>query len=96
MWHNMTATHISEARVDIKEQDDAGFRMFLIAHFFLWTYPKNSGLIVPRFQICNKYSRGEHLWKWIRKIVALKIVWDTRLDSIELEIFVRTVDGTDF
>jgi hypothetical protein len=37
----MTATDISEARVDIKEQDDAGFRMFLIAHFFLWTYPKN-------------------------------------------------------
>ena len=79
MWHNMTATDISEARVDIKEQDDAGFRMFLVAHFFLWTYPKNSGLIVSRFQICDKYSRGEHLWKWIRKIAALKalkIVWD--------------------
>jgi len=99
MWHNMTATDISEARVDIKEQDDAGFRMFLVAHFFLWTYPKNSGLIVSRFQICDKYSRGEHLWKWIRKIAALKalkIVWDPRLDSVESEIFVVTVDGTDF
>jgi hypothetical protein len=99
MWHNMTATNISEARVDIKEQDDAGFRMFLVAHFFLWTYPKNSGLIVSRFQICDKYSRGEHPWKWIRKIAALKalkVVWDPRLDSVELEIFFVTVDGTDF
>ena len=99
MWHNMTATYISEARVDIKEQDDAGFRMFLVAHFFLWTYPKNSGLIVSRFQICDKYSRGEHLWKWIWKIAALKalkIIWDPHLDSVESKIFVVTVDGMDF
>ena len=99
MWHDLTVTDIPEARVDIKEQGDAGFMMFLVAHFFLWTYPKNSGLIVSRFRICEKYSRGKHLWLWLRRIAALtklKVKWDPRLDSSETEIFVVTVDGTDF
>lgn len=39
------------------------------------------------------------MWKWIGKISALSasaVVWDDRLDNPEAEIFVVTVDGTDF
>jgi hypothetical protein len=99
MWHDMTATDIPEAQVNIGEQGDTGFRMFFVSYFFLWTYPNNSGLLVSRFHICEKYSRGEHLWKWIRKIAALKalkIVWDPHFSSNESEIVVVTLDGTDF
>jgi hypothetical protein len=99
MWYDTIHTDISAARIDEKEQSDAGFRMFLVAHFFLWTYPKNAQLIVSCFRICEKYSRGRHLWKWIERIAALKalkIKWDPRLDSPHTEIFVVTIDGTDF
>jgi hypothetical protein len=78
---------------------DTGFMMFLVAHFFLWTYPKNAHLIVSRFRICETYSKGRHLWKWIQRIAALKalkIKWDSRLDSPDTENFVVTIDGTDF
>jgi hypothetical protein len=99
MWYDLTVTDIVEARVSEKEQCDKGFRMFLVAHFFLWTYPKNSSLLASRFRICERYSRGEPLWKWIRRIAALKalkIVWDRRLNDTNSEIFVVSVDGTDF
>jgi hypothetical protein len=99
MSHDMTATTIPEAQISDKELCERGFRMFLVAHFFLWTYPKNSSLIASRFDMCDNYLRGEPIWKWIRKIAAmkgLKIRWDPRLDSPESEIFVVTVDGTDF
>ncbi len=72
---------------------------FLIAHYFLWTYPKNSKQTASRFQICDKYTRGEHLWKWIAKIAALKekkIVWDRDLDAANTAIFCVSIDGTDF
>ena len=73
--------------------------MFLIAHFFLWTYPKNAGLLASRFQICSSHAQGEPLWTWIRKIAALKalkIVWDPRLNNMDPEFCVVTIDGTDF
>jgi hypothetical protein len=99
MWHDMAVTTIFEARITDEELCERGFRMFLVAHFFLWTYPKNAGLIALRFRICESYSQGEPLWTWIRKIAALKalkIVWDPRLNSSESERYVVTVDGTDF
>jgi hypothetical protein len=99
MWYDLTVTDIVEARVSQKEQCDTGVRMFLVAHFFLWTYPKNSNLLASRFRICERYARGEPLWKWIRRIAALKakkIVWDPRLNDQNSEIFVVTIDGTDF
>ena len=70
----------------------------MMAHHFLWTYPKNSHMLACRFKICEVYSRGEPLWKWIKKIQAMKakkIIWDHSLDSPETEIFVISVDGVD-
>ena len=72
--------------------------MFLVAHHFLWGYPKNAESLARRFGICEKYARGEHLWLWIKKIAALKrkkIVWPKRFDLEDSEIFIMSVDGTD-
>ena len=73
--------------------------MFFIAHYFLWTYPKNSRILASRFKCCEKYARGEHLWRWIAKIAALKekkIVWDADMDASNTAIFALSLDGTDF
>jgi hypothetical protein len=56
----------------------------MIAHFFLWTYPKNVNLMKTRFKICKWDLEGKELWHWPRKIGALKglkIVWSPDLDS---------------
>lgn len=83
-----------------KEKSEKGFKMFLVAHYFLWNYPKNASVLSSRFStLCERRSRGEPLWKWIRKIGELKeqkIVWDPSLDDPEMAIFAVSVDGTDF
>jgi hypothetical protein len=103
MWYDMTSTTIIEARISKEDLCDQGFKMFLVAHFFLWTYPKNSSLIASRFLLSERNSRGAPIWIWIRRIAAmkgLKIKWKRRLDDPEGpegDIFVlSTVDGTDF
>jgi hypothetical protein len=99
VWHDITVTTILEARIPDNKLCERGFRMFLIAHFFLWTYPKNAGLLASRFQICSSHAQGEPFWTWIRKIAALKalkIVWDPCLNNMDPEFVVVTIDGTDF
>ncbi len=99
MWYDLTTTDIPEAKVDKKEISMKGLRMFFAAHHFLWTYPKNAQLLASKFGICERYSRGDPLWKWIKKIQALKtkkIVWHEGLNSPNTEIFCVTVDGVDF
>jgi hypothetical protein len=68
----MSVTTNLEAQIHDNELCEQGFRMFLIAHFFLWTYPKNAGLLASHFKICASYAQGETLWTWIRKVAALK------------------------
>ena len=46
-----------------KEKSMKGFQMYLAAHYFLWEYPKNASSLASRFQICERYARGEPLWK---------------------------------
>ena len=99
-WFDLTKTDIPEAQLTAKEESTKGFKMFLIAHFFLWNYPKNSKVLKTRFKICDRYARGEPLWKWIRKISALKakvIVWKPRTTrgTNDRTIYSITVDGTD-
>jgi hypothetical protein len=98
MWHDMITTEI-DLGMEHKDVSDKGFKMFLIAHHFLWTYPKNAKLLASRFGICERYVRGENLWRWIRmiaKLKAKKIVWNQSLDDPNSQIFIVTVDGTDF
>ena len=75
--------------------------MFMVAIYFLWTYPRNERILQTNFiKLGQKSSRGEPLWKWIRKIHCLavyKITWPARFNStgLDVETFVITVDGTD-
>jgi hypothetical protein len=74
--------------------------MFLVAHHWLWTYPKNAKILGSRFRLSEGYCpQGKPLWHWIGKIAALKakkIVWDPSLGSSDTESFVVSIDGTDF
>jgi hypothetical protein len=79
-----------------KEKSEKGLKRYFAAHFFLWAYPKNAKMLASRFRICHHYCTGKELWKWVKRIAALKpkkIVWD---ENIEGKIFLITVDGTDF
>jgi hypothetical protein len=98
IWKDLTETLIEDARLDEKEKTEKGLKMFLIASFFLFTYPKNRGLIQSRFNVCKTYCGGKKLWHWVSKIAALKarkIYWDPVLDDPNSETFVITIDGTD-
>lgn len=98
LWYDLTQTDIPGARLEQDENTETGFKMFLAANYFLWTYPKNSRLLSTQFSICERHCRGAPLWKWIGKIAAMKestIKWDPRLDSPGHETFIITVDGTD-
>jgi hypothetical protein len=99
MWHDLMPTTITDAKLTTKEKSEKGFKAFMMAHHFLWTYPKNANLPASRFSICEQCCRGGALWRWIAKTATLKakkIVWDPRLDTDNIEIFVLTTDGTDF
>lgn len=95
------ATDIVEARLTVKEKTHHGLKMFLIAHYYMWTYPRNRCLIEVHFSpIGEKDTYGKHLWHWIEKIRLLfpeKIFWPERFNSNDedVEIFIITVDGTD-
>lgn len=99
MWYDLTCTEIPRARLEPKDKTERGFMSFMIAHYFLWVYPKNASLLASRFRVCEKYARGQSLWKWIGKIAAMKakkIVWPANFNSQETERFIVSVDGTDF
>jgi hypothetical protein len=99
MWYDLSTTSIEDAELAPKEKSKAGSKMFLVPHHWLWTYPKNAKILGSRFRLSKGYCRGKPLWHWIGNIAALeatKIVWDPSLDSSDTEIFVVSIDGTDF
>jgi hypothetical protein len=99
MWYDLTTTNIPEAKLTVKEKSDKGLQMFLLAHHWLWTYPRNAKIVASRFKLYKGYCQGKPLWTWIGRIAALKakkIVWGPHLDSRNTRIFVVSVDGTDF
>jgi hypothetical protein len=51
IWYDLITTNIPEAMLEQKEKSDKGFMFFLIAHHYLWTYPKNSQLLASQFGI---------------------------------------------
>jgi hypothetical protein len=97
-WHELKTTKIKEAKVTGNAATAKGFRMFLVAHHFLWAYPANAKILAKQFGINERLAKGEHLWLWIGKIAALKsskIVWLKRFDKEDSEIIIISVDGTD-
>ena len=98
MWYDLQQGEYEGASLDVKENSFSGFKMFMTAHFFLWTYPKNAGLTATRFRHAIKNCKGSPLWNWIRKIAALlpkKIYWDKSVERPEASAFVGSIDCTD-
>jgi hypothetical protein len=42
MWHDLMTTTIPDAKLTAKVKSEKGFKAFMMAHHFLWTYPKNA------------------------------------------------------
>jgi hypothetical protein len=98
-WFDLCLTDIPEAMLNTEDRSHGGLRSFLIAHYFLWQYPKNSNTLALAFKICERNARGDPIWKWVSRIAALKakvIVWFSALDARHTEVFALSVDGTDF
>lgn len=73
LWHDLTTAAIPEAALTGKEKQEPGFKMFMVAVFFLsLTNRKNARLMKSRFYICLQYLKGSLLRSWVEKIVALK------------------------
>ena len=87
IWYDLCHTSIEEAHLDEKETYEKGFKQYMLAHFHLWSYPKNVNLMKTRFNICMRYLEGKELWYWPKKIGALKnkkIVWSSDLRVMKL------------
>ena len=111
MWYDIQNEHLPKPNhkdcpqkykqwVNLKEEEKSyrGFKMFMISHYFMWVYDKNSALLSSRFNICEPYCRGEHIWKWIVRIAALKklkIYFPKSVSNPKMENFVYTIDGVD-
>lgn len=95
MWFDLCNSEI----LNTKEKNMKGFKRFLMAHYFLWQYPKNAKSFARVFDVCEVYARGRSIWQWVEKIQSLyetTIVWPDELDSPEGAIFTISVDGVDF
>ena len=93
LWHDLVMI------LDDKDCGQKGFFRFMMAQHYLWTYPKNAQLLANTFKVCQKYARGAYLWDMIKAIAKLldkKIEWDPDFDKDDTEVFIMTVDGTDF
>jgi hypothetical protein len=98
IWYDLTFTTIPGAKLSELEKR-RGFKMFMVANNFLWTYPKNANTLASRFKMCVNYSKGAHLWIWVKRIAALKaskIKWDPKFGNPNAEVYIVTVDGTDY
>jgi hypothetical protein len=98
IWHDICHSE-EDHPIPSKEKTMKGFKRFIMAHYWLWTYPKNSYTFASRFKVGEGYCRGEPLHRWIRRIAALKskkIQWDPEIDNPNGPAFAMTVDGTDF
>ena len=97
---DLQTTSVPGARLTAKENSDKGLRSFLIAHFWLWTRPKNVVLMSTRFGVCEDYCQGRYLWDWVKRIGLLrreKIRWrDRGMVQVGGEKFTVSLDGTDF
>lgn len=101
IWNDLCNTPVQELEASLEEKDktEKGLKFFFVAYYFLWNYTKNETTLATTFKIAKNYARGEPLWRWVRFIAALtakKIKWDPLLDDPNSEVFIVTVDGTNF
>ena len=75
-----------------------GFKLFLVAHVWLFTKPKNATAGSSQFGRSEKLLQGANFWLWVECISLLKhkvIKWPKRFDDPWSEVFIMTVDGID-
>lgn len=102
LWSDLMGTQIPNASCTMEEKNVGGYRQLCMANCFLWGYPRNSTWIrMLFFPMGEKETRGDPIWRWVRKIQALlptKIDfldrWDDPNDET-CEMFIVGVDGTD-
>ena len=60
-WYDLTATDIPLAALTETETSEQGFRMFLKAHYYLWTYPRNAEQFIegpsPAVPVTSNHGR---------------------------------------
>ena len=98
MWFDLQQGEYPGASLTKEENSLKGFKKFMTAHFFLWTYPKNAQLTASCFKIAVRHCQGKPLWDWIIKIAALlpkKIFWDDSLGDLDGCPFIGTIDDVD-
>ena len=97
-WFDLCQDQIPSKKLTEKEKAAAGLKRFLIAHWWLFTKPKNATEGSSRFGCCEKLLQGAKHWLWIERISFLKhkvIKWPSRFDDPNSEVFIMTVDGID-
>ena len=98
MWEDICTTDIEEVKLGDKEKGETGLKRFLMAFFFLWTYPKNRHLLASRFCVSDKETYGKKFWKWVSRIAALSakvIVWPDEFSDLGGAKFIISVDCRD-
>jgi hypothetical protein len=95
-WYDLTKTSIKQSTLTDKEKTRQGFKRFLAAHFYMWTYPKNINVFASFFGSCETYARDA--WVWMTKIAGLSkkvIKWHRGLDDPKKSDLAVSIDGTD-
>ena len=75
LWYDIVTT---SKEITAKDVSDNGFKRFLMAHHFLWGYPKNRHILAEAFGLHVRQVEGDNLWRWVRMIASMKatkIVW---------------------
>lgn len=82
-----------------KDKSEKGFKAFMLAHYFMWVYPKNAQILSASMGVSEYKSRGIHIWIWVRRIARMsnkKIRWDIIDNDDDFEILAVTTDGVYF
>ena len=84
--------------LSFKQNTLKGFKLYMLSMFYLWVYPKNSGIMATRFRMNRKYCYGAILWHWVGKLADLfdeKVVWDDYLGDEDKSPLIGSIDCTD-
>ena len=102
IWYDMCQRDdiLSDLPLSLREKTLFGFKKYIMAHYWLWTYQRSSDMYATVFQVCERNCRGEPIMKWIKRIAALKAL-KIKMNIHEMANpdgpdFVLTVDGVDF
>ena len=97
-WYDLVHRLDDEELKMTTKEVNRGFKMFLVAHFFLFNYTRNADQLGDRFSMCAEYCSGKHLWIWIERIAALAkhvIYWPNDLNDPDSEKLALSIDGVD-